>query len=86
MVFCSEVDKGTKFLLIDTTQKHTVDFDLGETSIEGRAETCKEIVEGSTGNFSVEVGLKGIEAEVNRIDPCLPKLTGDGGKTGAVGR
>ena len=85
MVFCSEVDEGTKFLLIDFTQKHTVDLDLGETSIESSAEASKEVIEGSTGNFSVEVGLKGIEAEVNRIDPCLLKLTGDGGETGAVG-
>ena len=85
-MFCGKVDKGTKFLLIHSTQEHAIDFDLAEVSIKGRAETCKEVVEGSTGNFSVEVGLKGIEAEVNRIDPCLLKLTGDGGETGAVGR
>ena len=86
MVFCSEVDEGTKFLLIDSTQKHTVDLDLGETSIESSAEASKEVIEGATSNFSVEVGLKGIETEVNRIDPSLLKLTGDWGEAGAVGR
>ena len=85
MVFCSEVDEGTKFLLIDFTQKHTVDLDLGETSIESSAEASKEVIEGATGNFSVEVRLKGIEAEVDGLNPSLLKLTGDGGETGAVG-
>jgi len=86
MVFCGEVDKGTKFLLIHSTQEHTIDFDLGETSIESSAETCKEVVEGAAGNFSIELGLKGIEAEVNRIDPSLLKLTGDGSEASSVGR
>ena len=86
MVFCSEVDEGTKFLLIDSTQKHTVDLDLGETSIESSAEASKEVIEGATGNFSVEVRLKGIEAEVDGLNPSLLKLTGDGGEAGGVGR
>jgi hypothetical protein len=79
------VDQGTKFLLIHSTQEHTIDFDLGEVSIKGRAETCKEVVEGTAGNFAVELGLKGIEAEVDGLNPSLLKLTGDGGKASSVG-
>jgi hypothetical protein len=86
VVFCGKVDKGTKFLLIHFTQEHTIDFDLGEASIECRAETCKEVVEGTAGNFAVELGLKSIEAEVNRLDPCLLKLMGDRGEASSVGR
>jgi hypothetical protein len=86
LVLCGEVDKGTKFLLIDSTQEYAIEFDLGEASIECRAEASKEVVEGASGNFSVELGLEGVEAEVNRIDPCLLKLTGDGSESSAVGR
>ena len=84
-MFCGKVDKGAKFLLIHSTQENAIDFDLGEDGIEGRAETCKEVVEGAAGNFAVELGLKGIEAEVDGLNPSLLKLTGDGGETGAVG-
>ena len=84
-MFCGKVDQGTKFLLIHSTQEHAIDFDLGEVSIEGRAETCKEVVEGTAGNFAVELGLKGIEAEVDGLNPSLLKLTGDGGEASSVG-
>jgi len=86
MMFCGEVDQGTKFLLIHSTQEDAIDFDLGEASIEGRAKTCKEVVEGTAGNFAVELGLKGIEAEVDGLNPSLLKLTGDGGEASSVGR
>ncbi len=85
MVFRGEVDKGTKFLLIDSTQEHAIEFDLGEASIECRAEASKEVVEGATGNFSVEFRLKSVEAEVNRVDPCLLKLAGDRAEASSVG-
>jgi hypothetical protein len=85
-MFCGKVDKGTKFLLIHSTQEHAIDFDLGEVSIESSAETCKEVAEGAAGNFSIELGLKGIEAEVDGLNPSLLKLTGDGSEASSVGR
>ncbi len=85
-MFRGEMDKGAKFLLIHSTQEHAIDFDLGEFSIKGRAETCKEVVEGTAGNFAVELGLKGIEAEVDGLNSSLLKLTGNGGEASSVGR
>ncbi len=86
MVFRGEVDKGTKLLLIDSTQEYAIEFDLGEVSIECRAEASKEVVEGAAGNFPVELGLKSVEAEIDGLNSSLLKLTGNGGEASSVGR
>jgi len=84
VVFRGEVDKGSKLLMVENPQQDTVQFNLKKASLKGGTESVKEIIQRAPRNLLIHGWLKGIEAQIDRLDSSVLKLLGDGGKKGSI--
>jgi len=85
LVFGSEVDQGTEFLLISSSEQDAVEFDLLKSGGECGSEPFQEIVEGSSGDLAVQICMQGIQAEVDGLDSGFTEFDGQGGEESSVG-